>query len=84
MTAAEEYLEKHGIPNRSTQLCLKYQTDVKDTAQALKDYHKEASKELVEASKLALHFCKRRQMPTEFELEALGVDLSKALENHLK
>lgn len=47
-------------------------------------YHKESSKELVEACKLALHFCVRRQMPNEHELEALSVDLKKALENHLK
>ena len=75
MTAEEEYLNEHGIPNMPTQLRKESQTEIKDTSQALKSYHKEASKELVEAlEKIASN-------SGESYIIRIAI---KALENHLK
>lgn len=35
---AEQFLNEHGIPNMPTQYLIEYQTEVKNTAQALEKY----------------------------------------------
>jgi len=43
-----------------------------------------AAPELLEACKIAFSICDKLQMPTEFEIEALKVDLKNAIEKALK
>lgn len=84
MTAEEYTREKGGVKHVHFEPNDDIYIREDDVYRLMESYHKEASKELVEAVKLALYFCERRQMPTEHELEALSVDLRKAIENHLK
>ena len=59
--------------------CLHSSFSIGELADVMEDYNKVESKELIETCKLALHFCDRLRPPTEHELEALRVDLIRAL-----